>query len=170
MCTSIIKIQVDALKKIIETKYKNVFEVESDNQQLGMCFKDIYDNILEAKKSKEIGNDLKLMLRNNLIIDLSRDQHCKTEKDLDYELKGYEDDLLEDSSVDNISVKSETDIMRNSELPEHLNMRRTSTRPLKKSKTINRKNQSSEALNDLMFEKVVFSGETLVGDLSPPQQ
>jgi hypothetical protein len=77
------KIQNDAKKKINETKYKHIFDLESDNHTLGLCFKEIYDNILEVKKKREIGNDLKLMLKLNMGVDLSIDMQTRTEKDLD---------------------------------------------------------------------------------------
>jgi len=86
------------LKRINEFKYKNVFELELDNQNLGVCFKEIYDNILETKKRKEIGNDLKLMLKNNFP-ELPRET-AQTEKSLDVDLGG-------DGHSDPGSVKSD---------------------------------------------------------------
>ena len=47
---------------------------------MGMCFRDIYENILESQRKKEIGNDLKIMMRNQLeVSELEDELSAKTD-------------------------------------------------------------------------------------------
>jgi hypothetical protein len=77
LCSSITKIHNDAVKKT-NNNYRNVFEVEYDSHTMAMCFRDIYDHILESKRKKEIGNDLKIMMKNQ-ILEVDENQSVKTD-------------------------------------------------------------------------------------------
>lgn len=113
-----------------------MLEVDLDSHNMGMCFKDIYDNLLESKKKKELGNDIKIMMKNQLI----EPTVTRTEKDIDH--PNHSDEYL----LDGASVHSDKEI----HTADDINHGRKTSR-IKKSKSS--ANNLGEEISDETPEK-----------------